>query len=207
MTGENGENSRAKRRTLLLLTSLVVVMFGFGFAMVPLYSLFCKATGTPSVAQLTEIDPVAYPEGVVYSGDVDQSRWVTVKFDTTVHPNLPWEFSAKTTKIRVHPGKIYAVDFDARNRSSNTVTGQAIPSIAPWQATAYFTKLECFCFHKQTLTGNQKAVMPLRFMVMPELPKDIHSLTLSYSFMRLKQSDGNERQTGSQARLAVIRSD
>lgn len=201
MTGTDGENRRAKRRTLLLLSTLVVVMFGFGFAMVPLYSLFCKATGTQSVALRSEIDRVAF------SDDIDRKRWVTVKFDTSVHPNLPWEFSARTTKVRVHPGKIYAIDFDASNRSSDTVTGQAIPSIAPWQATAYFTKLECFCFHKQTLTGNQKAVMPLRFMVSPDLPKDIHSLTLSYSFMRLKQSDSKERQQGSQSRLAVIGSD
>ena len=201
MSDTANDNRKGQWRTLLLLSILVVGMFGFGFAMVPLYSLFCKATGTQSVAQRSEVDNVAF------AGDVDQSRWVTVKFDTTVHPNLPWAFSAQTTKIRVHPGQIYAVDFDAHNRSSESITGQAIPSIAPWQATAYFSKLECFCFHKQTLTGNQQTVMPLRFMVSPQLPEEIHSLTLSYSFMRLNSSGNDEEKPGQQTRLAVIKRD
>lgn len=198
MSDSAPENRSNNRRTVILLASLVVLMFGFGFAMVPLYSLFCQATGTQSVALRSEVDKVAYSED-----EVDENRWVTVKFDTTVHPNLPWDFSAKANKIRVHPGEIYAVDFDAQNLSSETVTGQAIPSIAPWQATAYFTKLECFCFHKQTLTGTEKTVMPLRFMVSPDLPKEINSLTLSYSFMRLKEPDGVKEKPGFQTRIAV----
>jgi cytochrome c oxidase assembly protein subunit 11 len=200
-TGDH-ENPGSKKRTVLLLSSLVVVMFGFGFAMVPLYSLFCQATGTQSVALRSEVDKVSLSQA-----DIDETRWVTVKFDTTVHPDLPWDFSAKRNKIRVHPGKIYAVDFNAHNRSSDTVTGQAIPSIAPWQATAFFTKLECFCFHKQTLTGAQKAVMPLRFMVSPNLPEEINSLTLSYSFMRLKDAGGEGNKPGLETRIAVTGAD
>jgi len=170
------------RRTALLLSLVVAGMFGFGFAMVPLYGLFCQVTGTQSVAQRSELGrQVAIP-----GERIDESRWVTVKFDTSVHPDLPWEFEAGTTHLRVHPGATYEVDFSALNRSHSTVTGQAIPSIAPWQATPYFSKLECFCFSRQTLAGDQKAEMPLRFRVANELPEDIHSLTLSYSFMRLK---------------------
>ncbi len=177
--------AKRNRRTTLLLSGLVVVMFGFGFAMVPLYDLFCQVTGTQSLAQRGEIGRVAEAAG----DQVDENRWVTVKFDTTVHPDLPWEFDALTHRIRVHPGATYEVNFSARNRSSERVTGQAIPSIAPWQATPYFNKMDCFCFNQQTLEGTQQADMPLRFRVSNDLPEEIHSLTLSYSFMRLKGAE------------------
>lgn len=172
------------RRTGLLLGSLVVVMFGFGFAMVPLYNLFCQVTGTQSLAQRGEIGRVANQ----YGEEVDETRWVTVKFDTSVHPELPWEFRALTHQVRAHPGATYEVHFQARNRSSAQVTGQAIPSIAPWQATAHFIKMDCFCFNRQTLAGRQQADMPLRFKISGDLPEGIHSLTLSYSFMRLQEA-------------------
>jgi cytochrome c oxidase assembly protein subunit 11 len=177
------KQSQRNRRTTLLLAGMVVVMFGFGFAMVPLYNLFCQVTGTQSLAQRGEIGRRV---DAAYAEEVDERRWVTVKFDTTVHPDLPWEFSALTHNLRVHPGATYEVNFQARNRSNSQVTGQAIPSIAPWQATPYFSKMDCFCFNKQTLAGRQQADMPLRFRVANDLPEEIHSLTLSYSFMRLK---------------------
>ncbi|MEW8027561.1 MAG: cytochrome c oxidase assembly protein [Candidatus Thiodiazotropha sp.] len=182
------DNQRKNRRTTLLLSGLVVAMFGFGFALVPLYNLFCQITGTQSLAQRSQIG-LATPT----SERVDQARWVTVKFDTTVNPNLPWEFVAETNKMRVHPGQTYEVNFHARNRSNSAVTGQAIPSVAPWQATPYFSKLECFCFNKQRLDGSQKTTMPLQFMVSTELPEEINSLTLSYSFMRLKDVDSDDQ--------------
>ncbi|MEW8681127.1 MAG: cytochrome c oxidase assembly protein, partial [Candidatus Thiodiazotropha endolucinida] len=182
------DKHRKNRRTTLLLSGLVVAMFGFGFALVPLYNLFCQITGTQSLAQRSQIG-LATPT----SDQVDRARWVTVKFDTTVNPNLPWEFVAETTKMRVHPGQTYEVNFHARNRSHSAVTGQAIPSVAPWQATPFFSKLECFCFNKQRLDGSEKTVMPLQFMVSTELPAEINSLTLSYSFMRLKEVDSHDQ--------------
>ncbi|MCU7803885.1 MAG: cytochrome c oxidase assembly protein [Candidatus Thiodiazotropha sp. (ex Lucinoma annulata)] len=178
------ENRSNNRRTTLLLSGVVVLMFGFGFAMVPLYNLFCQVTGTQSLSQRSTIGQIR-PS----TDGVDENRWVTVKFDATVNPNLPWDFSAVTHTMRVHPGKTYEVNFLAQNRSHSTVTGQAIPSVAPWQATPYFSKLECFCFNKQTLTGTQKTEMPLRFMVSTDLPEEINSMTLSYSFMRLKEGE------------------
>ncbi|WP_369163079.1 cytochrome c oxidase assembly protein [Candidatus Thiodiazotropha sp. LNASS1] len=184
------DKHRKNRRTTLLLSGLVVAMFGFGFALVPLYNLFCQITGTQSLSQRSQIG-LATPT----SERVDQARWVTVKFDTTVNPNLPWEFVAETNKMRVHPGQTYEVNFHARNRSHSAVTGQAIPSVAPWQATPFFSKLECFCFNKQRLDGSEKTIMPLQFMVSTELPAEINSLTLSYSFMRLKEVDSNDRES------------
>ncbi|MBW9264127.1 MAG: cytochrome c oxidase assembly protein [Candidatus Thiodiazotropha sp. (ex. Lucinisca nassula)] len=184
------DKHRKNRRTTLLLSGLVVAMFGFGFALVPLYNLFCQITGTQSLSQRSQIG-LATPT----SERVDQARWVTVKFDTTVNPNLPWEFVAETNKMRVHPGQTYEVNFHARNRSHSAVTGQAIPSVAPWQATPFFSKLECFCFNKQRLDGSEKTIMPLQFMVSTELPAEINSLTLSYSFMRLKEVDSKDRES------------
>lgn len=191
------EPAKRNRNTTLLLMGLAVVMFGFGFALVPLYGLFCQVTGTQSLSQRSEIGRVLTSA----DGRIDENRWVTVKFDTTVHPDLPWEFKALTQQLRVHPGATYDVSFSARNRSSERVTGQAIPNIAPWQATPYFTKMECFCFNRQTLEGNQQADLPLRFSVATELPEEVRSLTLSYSFMRLKRDNFEHR--GSNPRTIV----
>ena len=193
-----GDQNQHNRRTSLLLGGLVVVMFGFGFAMVPLYNLFCEVTGTQSLSQRSEIGRRVSD---IENDQIDKSRWITVKFDTTVHPDLPWDFDVATHSIKVHPGATYEVSFTARNRSSGRVTGQAIPSVAPWQATPYFNKMDCFCFNKQTLDGTQQADMPLQFRIANELPEDIHSLTLSYSFMRLKGTGNNEQ---SEEQLPVI---
>jgi cytochrome c oxidase assembly protein subunit 11 len=183
------ETQRKNRRTSLLLGGMVVLMFGFGFALVPLYNLLCQVTGTQSIAlRVAAGRTAAAPERI------DANRLVTVKFDTTVNPNLPWEFTPATPILKVHPGQMYEVSFSANNRSSSNITGQAIPSVAPWQATAYFSKLECFCFNRQTLAGYEQADMPLRFRLSPDLPEEINSLTLSYSFMRL-QSRPEEQQT------------
>ena len=181
------ETQRKNRRTTLLLGGMVVLMFGFGFALVPLYNLLCQVTGTQSIALRAETGRTA-----ATAETIDASRLVTVKFDVTVSPDLPWDFAPVTPVIQVHPGQIYEINFSADNRSSSNITGQAIPSLAPWQATAYFHKLECFCFNRQTLNGNQHANMPLRFMVSPDLPPEINSLTLSYSFMRLKLDQETE---------------
>ena len=174
------------RRTAIVLSLVVLGMFGFGFAMVPLYNLICQVTGVQSVALRTSVEPDEIKQSVT----VDPNRRVTVKFDTTVNPNLPWEFEARTNVIEVMPGEVMEVMFLARNRSNSAVTGQAIPSVVPWQATGFFSKLECFCFNKQTLAGGELAEMPLRFVVSPDLPANIESLTLSYNFMRLKPGQG-----------------
>ena len=186
---QNPQTQRKNRRTTWLLGGMVVMMFGFGFALEPLYNLLCQVTGTQSIALRAEPG-----KAVAVTDEIDASRLVTVKFDTTVNPDLPWNFAPANPVLKVHPGQIYEVNFIADNRSSSPITGQAIPSLAPWQATAYFHKLECFCFNRQTLNGNQHADMPLRFMVSPDLPAEINSLTLSYNFMRLKLDQQPERE-------------
>lgn len=193
------DTQRKNKRTTLLLGGMVVLMFGFGFAMVPLYNLLCQVTGTQSIAIRTQTG-----NQQVFAEAVDDSRLVTVKFDTSVNPNLPWDFDAETRSMKVHPGKIYEVNFVANNRSNSVVTGQAIPSVAPWQATPYFNKLECFCFSRQTLAGNEQTDMPLRFMVSPDLPAEINSLALSYSFMRLKPGQEAEQEAPALPSIAAI---
>lgn len=187
MTREPTEGQQTRqRRHLRLLAGLAVGMFGFGFALVPLYGLLCDLTGV----QRGGLAGVATPTTVADVGGPVLDRQVVVKFDGTVHPDLPWDFEPQQRKLEVHPGATYEVRFTATNRSNKRVTGQAIPAIAPWQATGFFHKLECFCFRQQTLEGGERVEMPLRFTVSPDLPADINSLTLSYSFLRLAEGQG-----------------
>jgi cytochrome c oxidase assembly protein subunit 11 len=179
-----------RHRTLILASGLALAMFGFGFALVPLYGLLCEVTGTPSVQQRSTVGGAVQvvPAGR-QAGVVDEGRWITVKFDATVHPDLPWTLEPEERSLRVHPGETRQVRFLATNRSSKEVTGQALPSFAPWQATDFFHKLECFCFRQQTLAGGEVKEMPLIFAVSPDLPADIGAITLSYSVMRVSPPD------------------
>ena len=181
----SADTQAKNRRTLLLLAGVTLGMFGFGFALVPLYGLLCQITGIQSVEQRAVLNRTSAP---AVTGAV-KDRWITVKFDGTVHPDLPWAFKPLQRKVRVHPGEMQEVNFLAENRSSKEVTGQALPSVAPWQANAFFNKMECFCFRRQTLAGGETKEMPLRFVVSPDLPEDIGSLTLSYNFMRVEDTE------------------
>lgn len=173
-----------QRRTLFLLAGLALGMFGYGFAMVPLYGLLCDATGLQSVQGMGELGVDTASDGQARGGD---GRWVTVKLDTTVHPDLPWRIDALEDKVRVRLGEPRVVTFVAENRAGHTITGQALPSIAPWKAGAFFSKIECFCFTQQTLSGGERKEMPVRFVVSRDLPEDVDSITLSYSVMRVSE--------------------
>jgi len=171
--------SDSNRRTARWLGLLVVGMFGFGFAMVPLYDLFCQVTGIQSVGVRT-----ADNGGRRTVDTAATERYVTVKFDTTVNSELPWEFKPMVRKLRVQVGKTHQAMFSARNLTDHEITGQAIPSVVPWQATEYFHKVECFCFAKQKLGARATSELPLSFSIAPDLPEGINSLTLSYTFMK-----------------------
>lgn len=183
---DRNDIAEKNRRTLLTLGALAIGMFGFGFALVPLYGLFCQITGVQSLEQRSAAINSATAAPM---GEIDKDRWVTVKFDATVHPDLPWRFEPLQRSLKVRPGEMQEVVFAAENRSNKPVTGQAIPSVAPWQATGFLSKLECFCFNNQRLEGGERKEMPLRFAVSPDLPQDIRSMTLSYSFLRLKSPE------------------
>lgn len=168
----------SNRRTAAMLALVVVGMFGFGFAMVPLYGLICQVAGIQSANSSSK---TAAHKTVAATSD----RMVTVRFDTTVQNNLPWEFRPNVGSLRVPVGKMQYTSFTARNVSDRNVTGQAVPSVVPWQAGQHFAKTECFCFRRQTLAAGEAREMPLAFNISPALPEGIDSITLSYSFMNV----------------------
>lgn len=172
---------RSNRRTAVVLAIVAVAVFGFGYALVPLYDLFCEVTGTRFFN--VQASPAA-------AGAPGEARRVTVEFAAHTSSQLPWEFRPMTREMKVSPGETVIVKYLARNTSAETVTGQAIPSVLPTQANSHFRKLECFCFSQQTLKPGESKEMPVRFYVDRKLPDGVHTITLSYSFFR---ADANSK--------------
>ncbi len=168
-------SARSNGRMLGKLALFATLMFGFGWAMVPLYNAICEATG---LRILTKRDEGA--EQVVRNTQVDTSRVVTVEFDSNIHG--PWEFRAQTRSIQVHPGELATVQYELRNLSDRRMSGQAIPSYAPTQSARHFRKVQCFCFEQQSLEGNERREFPVVFVIDPELPKNVDRITLSYTY-------------------------
>ena len=169
------EISRNNRALVIKLGVIVVAMFGFGYALVPFYEKICEVTG------LRNIDAA----DTVTNTQVDMTRSVHVEFDTNLR-NLPWKFRALAEAADVHPGAVTQAMFEVVNLTDHPITGQAIPSYGPRQAAEYFRKLDCFCFSKQTLAAGEKRDMPVVFVVDPKLPKDLSTITLSYTFFEVE---------------------
>lgn len=170
----NGDNTNSNARVISRLMFVVVGMFGFGFALVPLYDVFCEVTGLNGK---TGDGPVA--AGML---QVDTSRKIEVEFVASLNESMPWEFKPLQHSVTVHPGQPTRIEYVAINRTSETITGQAVPSVAPGQAAEYFQKTECFCFTEQKLEPGEEKRMPVIFVVDPELPDDVSQLALSYTF-------------------------
>jgi cytochrome c oxidase assembly protein subunit 11 len=168
MAVHNYNNSKL----LWILTAIVIGMFGFGFALVPLYNTFCRVLGVNG-----KTSQVAYTKG---QGRVDKTRWVTMQFVTTNNVG-PWKFKATTKRIRVHPGEMKRVSFYVENDSEREMVVQAIPSVTPGIAAKYLKKTECFCFTQQTLGPHEAMDMPLLFHLDPELAQEVKTVTLSYT--------------------------
>lgn len=160
------------KRTMLRTGLVAVGMFGFGFAMVPIYNVFCKVTGLNG-----KTDPVPYTGKV----EPDTSRLIKVQFVATNNAGMVWDFRPDVSQVEVHPGQVGELSFFARNPTRGRMIAQAIPSVTPFQATNYLHKVECFCFTTQTLAAGEEKVMPLRIIVDQELPRHITKLTLSYT--------------------------
>jgi cytochrome c oxidase assembly protein subunit 11 len=160
--------------TVTKLVAVAVVMFAFVFVvMVPLYNALCDAlgiNGKPSAQAYTAVP-----------AQVDESRTVTIQFIASNNEGMPWEFAPATTMMKVHPGAVNGTVFHARNPMPNAMVAQAIPSISPARAAQYFHKTECFCFNQQPLDGETSAELPLQFIVDQDLPRDIGTITLSYT--------------------------
>ncbi len=153
-----------------------VAMFGFGFALVPLYDVFCEVTGLNGKTG-GRVEAKVF-DSMIPAGE----RIVTIEFLANINENLPWEFKPKVTRMQVTPGKMYATSYYAENHSANTMTGQAIPSVTPGVAAKHLLKLECFCFRQQVFKSGEQREMPLQFTVDPKLPPEISTLTLAYTF-------------------------
>jgi cytochrome c oxidase assembly protein subunit 11 len=166
-------------RTKKLLKRLIVVpllMFGFAFALVPLYNVLCDVTGLNGKTKGQE-------QGSQVA--IDTSRSITLEFISTVNQNLPWEFYGRTTKIEVHPGQIIDLSYYIKNNTSEAMTVQAIPSVTPGLAARHLKKIECFCFDHLTLQGKENKDLSLKLYIDPECPKNITTITLAYTLFNI----------------------
>ena len=170
---------RQDNRTLFLKLGVVVVaMFGFGYALVPFYEKICQVTGLREIARADEVK----------NTQVDATRTVRIELDSNVR-KLAWQFRPLTPVVGVHPGELKQVVYEVVNTTDRPLTGQAIPSYGPAHAAQYFRKLECFCFAKQTLAPGERRQMPVVFVIDPELPQDVATITLSYTFFEVEGAD------------------
>jgi len=173
-TSQDQSQQQAKtQKTVKKLVLVVFAMFGFGFALVPLYDVFCDITGLNGKTSNTAA--AANEDGI------DTSRTVTVQFLSRTAKGIPWQFEPMMNEIKVHPGEMKLVKFYAKNESTRDIIGQAVPSVSPGRAALYFQKIECFCFNQQPLKASEDIEMALQFYVDPELPDDVSTLTLSYT--------------------------
>lgn len=166
---------RSNRQLVTRLAIMAVCMFGFGFLLVPIYSIFCEITG---IGGRTNDTVAVIPAGM----QVDTGRTITVEFIAVVNEQAPWEFRPTVSSIEIHPGQLYDTSFYARNLTDRELIGQAVPSVAPGVAAKHFQKTECFCFTAQKFLAREGRDMGVQFMVDPDLPEYVDRITLSYTF-------------------------
>lgn len=197
----------AHKRVVGGLSLVALGMFGFGFALVPLYNLICDTFGLNG--KFTDIE-----QGIVNVAQQakraesiqkrqDLSRKVTVEFFSSLNQNLHWEFKPLTRKLKLHPGEVTTVKYYAKNNTGREVVAQAIPSVSPGTANKYFTKMECFCFKQQTFKPGEEKEMPLIFVVDPDLPKNISTISLAYTFFDTENRSANKEQQEKYAQKQV----
>ena len=168
---------RLNRSTFTKLVVVAVAMFGFGYALVPVYRQICDVLG---INVLTQQDgTVERPANT----QVDLTRTITIELDG--NSQGPWRFRPTTRSIEVHPGELATVVYEVVNTQGRAVKAQAIPSYAPQSATPHFKKVECFCFREQLMKPNEARQMPVVFFIDPALPKEVKNITLSYTFFEI----------------------
>ncbi len=177
------------RAILRKLVVVAVLMFGFGWALVPLYRKICEITGV-NVVTTRGSDSVSSA-----NTQIDASRTVIVEFDANTQG--PWKLHPQVNHMKVHPGELIHVDYELTNTAARPVAGQAIPSFAPMQSASYFRKLECFCFQQQRLEANETRRFPVVFYVDAALPHDVTTITLSYTFFEVAGAVSKDQAAGS----------
>ena len=177
------ERLRADNARMTLKLAVVAgLMFGFGYALVPMYRAICDALGV-NVLSLTERDAGGGRAAVPANTQVDLSRTITVEFDANARG--PWEFKPAQRSLQVHPGELATVMYEFRNVQARTMAAQAVPSYAPQQAMSHFNKVECFCFNEWTLKPGERKQWPVVFYIDRKLPRDVKTITLSYTFFEV----------------------
>lgn len=165
----------AHRLLIRKLVLICIAMFGFGFALVPLYDVLCRYTGINGKTENTAA-PTARR--------VDEGRNISIEFLANRDPAIPWEFAPEITRVSVHPGQVMVVNFLVENLTGEAMIGRAVPSVSPGEAARYFKKIECFCFVEQPLDAHQHKAMPVQFYIDPDLPDHFTTITLSYRLYR-----------------------
>ena len=187
------EMSKDNKKIVQNLLFITLGMFCFGFALVPLYDVFCEYTGLNGKT------------GVQYVSEeqmqIDTSREIKVEFLANTNDGMPWEFKALTYSVTVHPGEATRVEFVARNKTNRDIVGRATPSVSPGQAAAYFQKTECFCFTEQLLKAGEEKIMPVVFIIDPAIDEDVHEISLSYTFFI---QPGSEEATARQDNKSIL---
>lgn len=184
MSERNHDKARRSDNLRMLgkLAVVVALMGGFAYALVPMYNAICSALGINVLSRSERLLP-----GMAHGGSVntqiDTSRTITIEFDTNVRG--PWEFKPAVRSLTVHPGEMATVMYEFKNVQNRTMAAQAIPSYAPKQAMSHFNKLECFCFNEYTLQPGEKKNWPVVFVIDHKLPKDVTTITLSYTFFEV----------------------
>jgi cytochrome c oxidase assembly protein subunit 11 len=197
---QDSDNQPSPKRSTKTLTGYLVLsvigMFGFGFALVPLYDVMCEALG---INGKTNTVSAVQPKGM----QPDYSRTVRVEFMSHIKPDMPWQFIPENRVLEVHPGDVVQTNYLAKNLSGLSLVGQAVPSVSPGNGATYFNKMECFCFNQQPLDGHKSAEMGLIFYIEPEIPESIHTLTLSYTLFNITSDVGLNK---SQAQVETLAS-
>lgn len=179
--------ARENAKTVGKLAAVALGMFAFGYLLVPLYQQICEATGINILSLSERQVPGGGSAGknakLPANSQVDTSRTITVEFDSNVRSL--WDFKPAVRSMQVHPGEMATVMYEFQNVQNRRMAAQAIPSYAPRQATAFFNKLECFCFSQYTLEPGEKREWPVVFYIDPRISKDVKTITLSYTFFEV----------------------
>ncbi|MFW1677276.1 cytochrome c oxidase assembly protein [Pontibacter sp. JAM-7] len=185
---DSKQQARTKR-TLFYSLFGCLAMFGFGFALVPLYDVFCDITGLNGKV---ELQAVAAP----LPGQIDRSREVKLQLTAVNNEAMPWGFRPAQAQTRLHPGQLLQTAYIAHNPTGRYMIAQAIPSVSPSEAAPYVQKVNCFCFDRQPLSAAEQKEMPLLLSISPELPAHIHTITLSYTLFDITPAADNRVAAG-----------
>lgn len=199
-TADADAGPRHNKRLIVRLLGLTFAMFAFGYALVPLYDVFCRIAGVGGKTEQITAQQAA-------NLAVDPDRTVMIEFTSNTASGLPWEFATNQRRVRVHPGEVSVATYRAENTASRAVTGFAKFSVTPLRAAKFLNKTDCFCFSNQLLEAGEAKDMPLRFVVDPALPKDVHTITLSYTFFNADKyvdSTGSVEQRSKAKSIAAV---